>query len=124
MAGVMKDLRENPPRELGGVAVGKILDIKNDRVTDYSTGGEDGKPSITKGPGLPSSNVLQFFLSDGSKVSARPSGTEPKIKFYASCHSAPGTPLDEARRQVAARIAAIDGDIRSIIEKAERGAGR
>ena len=62
---MMRDLRITPPTELAGSSVVKIIDYN--------------KPEETN---LPKSNVLQFFSKDGSLVSARPSGTEPKIKFY------------------------------------------
>lgn len=113
MDGVMRSLRENTPESFGGTRVISVTDIKHDTVRDMQTG------TTGPGPGHPSSNVLQFMLEDGSKVSVRPSGTEPKIKFYASCHSAAGEELTTAREAVAARIAAIETDIRSIIAKAE-----
>ena len=62
---IMADYRTNPPAEIAGCKVVKVI--------DYS------KPETT---GLPASNVLQFFDSEGDVVSVRPSGTEPKIKFY------------------------------------------
>ena len=65
MAGIMKDLRENPPKAFGSKAVASV--------TDYA------KPETT---GLPKANVLSFVLEDGAKVMVRPSGTEPKIKAY------------------------------------------
>ena len=65
IAGIMADLRANPPKELAGSPVVKIIDYD--------------KPEET---GLPKSNVLQFFSAEGDVVSVRPSGTEPKIKFY------------------------------------------
>jgi phosphoglucomutase len=114
MAGVMKRLRDAPPKEFGGVAVEKVYDIKADTYFYPATG------KTEPGPGLPSSNVLQFFLANGAKVSARPSGTEPKIKFYASCHSAPGMGLAAAQNDVAQQISAIEGEVRQIIEGAEQ----
>jgi len=77
IAKMMQDFRDNPPKSLGGSKVTKIHDIKIGKAI-FS----DGSPA--KAIDLPSSNVLQFFLEDGGKVSARPSGTEPKIKFYFS----------------------------------------
>lgn len=74
---MMIDLRTNPPKELGGSAVVEIRDISNSTAKNLVTG-------ETRALDLPSSNVLQFVLADGSKISARPSGTEPKIKFYFS----------------------------------------
>ncbi len=73
---MMNALRENPPREVAGIKVSTVTDIKDDTVRDMI------EEKTTPGPGLPSSNVLLFALADGSTVVARPSGTEPKIKFY------------------------------------------
>jgi phosphoglucomutase len=65
---------------------------------------------------LPKSDVLQFYLEDGTVVSARPSGTEPKIKFYASCRTqVGGGGLAEARAEAARKLDAIAGDIRKVI---------
>lgn len=70
---IMAGLRENPPTEIAGYRViGQY---------DYQTGEKKENGTITP-TGLPKSNVLQFKLEDGSYVTARPSGTEPKIKFY------------------------------------------
>ncbi len=74
---MMSNLRSNPPKVLGGETVVKIDDINKNTSTDLRT----GKSSEL---GLPKSNVLQFYTEGGSKISARPSGTEPKIKFYFS----------------------------------------
>ena len=60
---------------------------------------------------LPSSNVLQFVLEDGSVVSARPSGTEPKIKFYASCTSPVKDSLEEAKREVKEKLEVVQRQI-------------
>ena len=70
---------------------------------------------------LPSSNVLQFLLDEGGKVSVRPSGTEPKIKFYASIKSRPGAPLDEAQVAVGAELEQIRGDIQALLDEAAKG---
>jgi phosphoglucomutase len=60
--------------------------------------------------------VLQFFLKDGTVVSARPSGTEPKIKFYASCCAELGSGgLEAARAEAGRKLAAIKNDIRKVI---------
>ena len=69
IAAIMVDMRNNPPKELAGTAVVKVVDYL--------------KPEET---GLPSSNVLQFYSAEGDVVSVRPSGTEPKIKFYFGAH--------------------------------------
>ena len=77
IAEMMEKYRNNPPHELGGVKVEKLLDYERQEGKNLLTG-------ETFAIDLPKSNVLQFKLQDGSKVSARPSGTEPKIKFYFS----------------------------------------
>lgn len=72
---MMVDYRSNPPKEIAGSKVVCIKDYQLQTSTNLQTGDVE---SIV----LPKSNVLQFFTEDGSKVSVRPSGTEPKIKFY------------------------------------------
>jgi len=74
---LMEALRTTPPQTLGGGKVTTVKDYLSSESTDLATG---EKTTID----LPSSNVLQFFTADGSIISARPSGTEPKIKFYCS----------------------------------------
>jgi len=77
---IMSDFRNNPPKQIAGSTVALIKDFNNNSVLNIET----GKTTET---GLPKSNVLQFFLSNGSKISVRPSGTEPKIKFYVSVNT-------------------------------------
>ena len=77
---MMDRLRKDPPKEIAGIKVEKMRDLSNCK--EYILG-QDGYKEGDTIP-LPSSNVLQFLLSDGTKVSTRPSGTEPKIKFYFS----------------------------------------
>ena len=77
---MMDDYRANTPTELGGNKVIMLKDYKTSTSKDMRTG------EVMKIE-LPSSNVLQFFTEDGSIISARPSGTEPKIKFYCSVKS-------------------------------------
>ena len=74
---MMKDFRSNPPKSLDGSAVITLIDYQNGTEKSLKTGVEN---TID----FPSSNVLQFITEDGSKISVRPSGTEPKIKFYFS----------------------------------------
>ncbi|MFN8416124.1 MAG: phospho-sugar mutase [Cytophagaceae bacterium] len=74
---MMADLRANPPKSLSGSAVAWMYDYANQKATNVKTG-------ATEEIKLPKENVLQFLTDDGSLVSARPSGTEPKIKFYFS----------------------------------------
>ncbi len=73
----MKQFRENPPNLLSGEKVTVIKDYLTGLEKDLTSGKE-------KTLDFPSSNVLQFFTENGSKISIRPSGTEPKIKFYFS----------------------------------------
>ena len=79
MAGIMEDLRKNPPAEIGGYAVTKVTDYKNTAET-----------------GLPAANVLIYKLDGGAEVIVRPSGTEPKIKTY---FTTLGKDLAEAQAQ-------------------------
>lgn len=72
---LMRKLRKAPPESFGGSKVVMVLDYQSSESQDLNTGDIS---SIN----LPKSNVLQFITEDGSKISARPSGTEPKIKFY------------------------------------------
>jgi phosphoglucomutase len=74
---MMSRLRTTPPQTLGGVALAELHDVKAGTCKNMITGETTTLP-------YPSSDVLQFILTDGSKISARPSGTEPKIKFYFS----------------------------------------
>ena len=72
---MMEKFRSNPPDEITGSRVTRLLDYKSLEETDLLTG---KKTKLD----FPVSDVLQFYLADGTKVSVRPSGTEPKIKFY------------------------------------------
>jgi phosphoglucomutase len=81
--GMMTALRSNPPVELAGSKVISLIDCQAQMVTNSL----DGSQTFT---GLPPSNVLQFLTEDGSRVTARPSGTEPKIKFYFSVNQSLG----------------------------------
>lgn len=74
---MMAGLRANPPKTLGGIAVARIKDYEKSVSFDPSTGQQEPID-------LPKSDVLQFITVDGDIISARPSGTEPKIKFYCS----------------------------------------
>ncbi len=77
---LMNQFRTNPPLEMNGSAVEKIFDVKNASI-HYP------KTKKTEVLDLDKSNVMQFYLADGSKISARPSGTEPKIKYYFSVNT-------------------------------------
>ena len=84
---MMAGFRANPPREIAGSPVVRIDDYKSLIRHEFGLGDAHTGQSTTMksgSMGIESSNVLQFFTADGTKVSARPSGTEPKIKFYVS----------------------------------------
>lgn len=74
---LMSGFRTNRPTEMNGIKVVKVVDVKESKVYDILKGTESPLP-------MDKSNVIQFYLADGSKISARPSGTEPKIKYYFS----------------------------------------
>ena len=80
IAEMMENYRKQPPQQLAGSPVVELLDYQLQQSTHLHTG--EQKPIA-----LPKSNVLQFITADGSKISARPSGTEPKIKFYFSVNA-------------------------------------
>lgn len=80
IAAMMESYRNNPPKAINGSDVVQLLDYELQKGTNPQTG--DEWPIE-----LPKSNVLQFILADGSSISARPSGTEPKIKFYFSVNT-------------------------------------
>ncbi|WP_026449705.1 phospho-sugar mutase [Aequorivita capsosiphonis] len=80
IAAMMKELRENPYKEIAGSKVVRIDDVSKNETTDLTK-------KQTSTLNLPKSNVLIYYTEDGSKIAARPSGTEPKIKFYISVNT-------------------------------------
>ena len=101
IAEIMDKLRQNPPRAFGGHQVLKFRDYETDRVLDMVTG-EEGKT------GLPKSNVLYFELPDDAWCCARPSGTEPKIKFYMGVK---GASLEDAQ----AKLTQLTEDLKAVL---------
>ena len=89
---ILETLRNEPPVEIAGCKVLKARDYKQDTIKDMVTG------EVTA-TGLPSSNVLYYDLPDGAWVCVRPSGTEPKVKFY---YGIKGTSLEDAEQKAAA----------------------
>jgi phosphoglucomutase len=107
IADMMAGFRNNPPKTLAGSDVVQLLDYELKKGKDLKTGQQwDIK--------LPKSNVLQFILADGSKISARPSGTEPKIKFYFSVKTKlNGAPeFDKTNAAIDEKIKAIISDMK------------
>ena len=92
---MMENFRANPPREIGGSPVTLVKDYKALEATDG-----EGRVSALEMP--EPSNVLQYFTADGTKISVRPSGTEPKIKFYIEVKDTMGCPKCYDRVNVAA----------------------
>lgn len=78
---IMEKFRTQPPAQIAGQQTVRQLDYKTSQEKNLVTG-------VVKPISLPPSDVLQFYTADGSKISVRPSGTEPKIKFYISVHAA------------------------------------
>lgn len=103
IADMMAGFRSNPPKTLAGSDVVKLLDYELKKGKNLKTG-EEWEIK------LPKSNVLQFLLEDGSKISARPSGTEPKIKFYFSVNTKLNNAADFDKMN-----AALDEKIKAII---------
>lgn len=113
MKGIMSKLREEGLKTLGGQKVVSIRDIQT------STCYDPANPADKKPVDLPKSNVLQFFLENGTVVSARPSGTEPKIKFYINSMVPPAASLEEAKSASAKSCDAIEEQINGILDAAK-----
>ncbi len=104
IADMMEGYRKNPPAAINGSKVVSLLDYELQKGTNLITG-------ETWTIQLPKSNVLQFITEDGSKISARPSGTEPKIKFYFSVNTELANKTD-----FDAKYAVLEGKIQGIIK--------
>ncbi len=107
IAAMMQEYRNNPPQTINGSKVTTVLDYDNGLATNVQT--RDVSPID-----LPRSNVLQFITEDGSLISARPSGTEPKIKFYFSVKEelASADQFDEVNAKLDDKIRAIIKDMK------------
>lgn len=104
---MMADFRANPPKSLAGSKVIRIDDYKSLKRTWITKGMTEEIPSGTLG--IESSNVLQFFTQDGTKFTCRPSGTEPKIKFYVGVKTKLKSKdeYDETLEQLKRKVASI-----------------
>lgn len=100
---MMREFRANPPKTIGGSPVVTIKDYEALSLTDATTG------KVEKLDMPVTSNVLQYFTADGTKISVRPSGTEPKIKFYIEVKGHMDTPADYDNA-----IAAADNKIETV----------
>ncbi len=104
---IMKEFRANPPKQLAGSDVVLVKDYADLNMKDMKTG------EITKMDMPTTSNVLQYFTADGTKVSVRPSGTEPKIKFYVEVKAEMKSAADyeKANNEANAKIEQIKKDL-------------
>lgn len=112
MRGIMEDYRRRQPESLGGIPVARIRDVKTGETWETSA------PAAKRRIDLPSSDVIQWYLADGTAVTVRPSGTEPKIKYYILSRtevSGGAAGLPAARAASAAKVDAIVADIRKVI---------
>jgi phosphoglucomutase len=107
---MMINLRSNVPASVAGSKPVTVLDYEGLVSTDLLTGIQT---PITVGRGIEASNVIQLILADGSKVSARPSGTEPKIKFYVSVNAplASATDFDKTFAALQEKVGVIQKDL-------------
>jgi phosphoglucomutase len=105
MGALMDGLRANPPTTFATQTVVAVKDYRDGTTTIMSSAEK------RKDIDLPSSNVIQFILSDMTIVTARPSGTEPKIKFYASCRGEPGMALTDAKKVVDEKIVRVTQEL-------------
>ncbi|MGC8741190.1 MAG: phospho-sugar mutase [Candidatus Sumerlaeaceae bacterium] len=110
---LMQSLRSAPPTEVAGVKVIAMTDIDSDSRLELATGKRG------RGPGLPRSNVLIFELANGSQIVARPSGTEPKIKFYFMLADREGAPF-ASREDVLPRVMAAEEKLRQYMADVEK----
>ncbi len=107
IAAMMESYRNNPPATINGSKVVKLLDYEKQTAKDLVN-------QSTQQLDLPKSNVLQFILEDGSLISARPSGTEPKIKFYFSVNAKldSAAAFEKVNAQLDEKIKAVIADMK------------
>ena len=104
---IMKEVRANPPKQIAGSDVVIVKDYADLNMKNLKTG------EVTKMDMPTTSNVLQYFTEDGTKISIRPSGTEPKIKFYVEVKGSMKTNADyaDANNKADAKIEAVKKDL-------------
>jgi phosphoglucomutase len=107
IAAMMEGYRNNPPKTINGVPVVMIMDYEKQVKKNVQDGGEWAID-------MPKSNVLQFVLDDMTIISARPSGTEPKIKFYFSVNTTleKAEDFDKANAELDEKIRAVIKDMK------------
>jgi len=100
ISSIMEHFRKNKPDSIAGVKVIKFIDYNNEKIPDAP-----GSRYV-----LPPSNVLQYYFEDGSRITFRPSGTEPKIKFYFSTKGKNVVELDS-------KVKAYEDELMKIVDK-------
>ncbi|HOX49610.1 MAG TPA: phospho-sugar mutase, partial [Spirochaetales bacterium] len=118
MRGIMEAYRKDQPAGFGGIKVAEIRDVKTGRKW------QAGRPEAAEKVELPASDVIQWYLEDGTVLTVRPSGTEPKIKYYILLRTeveggkaAGPAALAAARAASAKKAAAIEADVRKVIDR-------
>jgi len=99
----MSSLRENPIKDVAGLEMDKVMDCLDQSITN-----KEGKVDN----GLPKSNVLKYYLEDGSWFAARPSGTEPKLKVYFSV-------VGDTREHCLDKLEKVEKEVLSIVNSIE-----
>lgn len=117
ISAMMEGFRKNTPREIDGISVEKVFDIQSGACLVLNGDGFESQQGLD----LPKSNVLQFYLEDGSKISVRPSGTEPKIKFYVSVHENVGRDvsreeLEQTKQSCREKVARLEKAFSALAE--------
>ncbi len=108
--GLMENFRKTPPPAFSSIPVESVADIKNLVMKNMKNG------SVEPIRGLPGSDVLQFYLADGSKITMRPSGTEPKIKFYFSVRGdTDRQTLADGKKKVREKLEVLKKDLMKMI---------
>ncbi len=105
---LMDTLRKSPPKSFGNLAVRSLEDYQNSTKTDLATGNQESIP-------LPESNVLLFWLEDGSKLVIRPSGTEPKIKIYCGVEQKNQTDVEKAIKELDGKLIRLTDDLKRLL---------
>ena len=105
---MMRDFRENPPKEIAGSPVSEVKDFQEQTSLNTTT----GEKSVMND--IPKSNVLIYYTQDGTKVCVRPSGTEPKIKFYVSVKDKVASNEDflEKQKTLAEKVQKVKADLK------------
>lgn len=108
---IMDTFRNNPPESIGDIKIEKIADFKEGVLKNRETG------EIEKQIDLPKSNVITLFLKDNLKITMRPSGTEPKIKFYFAGFQRETDDLEETKRSVNNKVDSVIENVLRLVDQ-------